>query len=291
MVQNTYILECFSLKVVWLRTVLHDVIHSFHSPSTRYHWMSSWLCRLLTLNSVLPDRNEGRLSPGVQQRRSVVLLIINQSQSSTVSWIVNLTSISESDWLSAASSVSVLAVSSVTLPRSGWDLNISLLARLSSSSLLLVSASSAWILSSTFPGLWRVTEEPTGGETFGTDWKYWDYNNQSMLLHLQLQICPYFIDLWFSQLNNGLSRLLECCHFASVCNEGLHDSWSGRQNDWSVQVWIKPLLARKKNRLYPGTFVVGAGMFHLTRFFSSHYKWPECNDEKEQSHFGLTHQI
>ena len=103
-----------------------------------------------------------------------------------------------------------------------------------------------------------------------------------MLLHLQLQICPYFIDLWFSQLNNGLSRLLECCHFASVCNEGLHDSWSGRQNDWSVQVGIKPLLARKKNRLYPGTFVVGAGMFHLTRFFSSHYKWPECNDEKHK---------
>ena len=165
------------MKVVWLRTVLHDVIHSFHSPSTRYHWMSSWLCHLLTLNSVLPDRNEGWLSPGVQQRRSVVLLIINQSQSSPVSWIVNLTSISESDWLSAASSVSVLAVSSVTLLRSGWDLNISLLARFSSSSLLLVSASSAWILSSTFPGLWRVTEEPTGGETFGTDWKYWDYNN------------------------------------------------------------------------------------------------------------------
>ena len=54
---------------------------------------------------------------------------------------------------------------------------------------------------------------------------------------------PYFIDLWFSQLNNGLSRLLEGCHFAAVCNEGLHDSWSGRQNDWAVQVGIELLLA------------------------------------------------
>ena len=85
------------------------------------------------------------------------------------------------------------------------------------------------------------------------------------LLLLQLQLWPYFIHLWFSQLNNGLSRLLECCHFASVCNEGLHDSWSGWQNDWTVQVGIKPLLT-KKHRLYPGTFVVVVGMFHLTRF-------------------------
>ena len=98
----------------------------------------------------------------------------------------------------------------------------------------------------------------------------------------------YFIDLWLPQLNNGV-RLLKGCHFAPVSNECLHYSWSWWEDHGPVQIGIE-LILTKKHRLYAGTFVVGAGMFHVTRFFSSHYKWLEFNDEKEQSHFGLTHQ-
>merc|ERR1719445_2078043 len=78
--------------------------------------------------------------------------------------------------VSSSSSDSAPSVSPVSnsvslvsmLLRSGWDLVTLLLCLLSSSSLLFVSASSAWILSNTFPVCLRPVEL-TGGDTFGTD--------------------------------------------------------------------------------------------------------------------------
>ena len=66
----------------------------------------------------------------------------------------------------------------------------SLLCLLSSSSLLLVSANSAWILSSTFP-VWRFPTEPTGGLTFGTDYKYVHFKG----------IIQFFFLLWLNEDN------------------------------------------------------------------------------------------
>lgn len=162
LVQNTYFWNAFCLKVIWLRTVLHEVVHS-------YSWChSQQLRRLLTLDPALPDRDESWLSSGVQQGRSV--LLISELEFSLAWRKCILTSTSDSEYFSPLS----WSFISWSLVRSGWDLTKSLLALLSSSSLLLVSASSAWILSRTLPGVWRVTEDPTGGETFGTDWNYWN---------------------------------------------------------------------------------------------------------------------
>ena len=75
---------------------------------------------------------------------------------------------SSPDSTSSVSTASASASLVSRLLRSGWDLATLLRCLLSSSSLLLVSASSAWILSNTFPVCLRP-EVLTGGDTFGTD--------------------------------------------------------------------------------------------------------------------------
>ena len=54
-------------------------------------------------------------------------------------------------------------------------------------------------------------------------------------------MAPYFVDLRFSQLNNCIC-FLEGCHLPSVGDEGLHNSWSWRQNHRPIQIWIELLL-------------------------------------------------